>query len=323
MKLEEITVDWPAADRDRVTAAVDLLERQMVGSAALQGEVETLRKADDSPVTVVDLLHQTQVQQLLAGSFSADGLVCEEPRSLQEQVLSAASELSLREYGVELDGRIAVIPERGERTWVLDPIDGTKGFVAGRYFAIALGYFVGEEARFGAIGVPGGGAEGSELAIDGALALGVSGGGAWISAGRAEEAIWRRLEPKRFDGPVRIAVSLAHGGPLADRVRASGNVEVVALDSQAKYLAVATGDIDAYLRAARDDGQSDVVWDHMPAGIVAREAGCRVCHFDGGELEFSPETAILFRGGVACFREREGGEVGRCLSELIGPLFRA
>ncbi|MDX1384425.1 MAG: inositol monophosphatase family protein [Thermoanaerobaculia bacterium] len=316
MRLEDIVSDWPAEDARRVREAVGLVERQVVGAAALQGEVETLRKADDSPVTVVDLLHQSQVQQLLSARFPGDGLVCEEPRSLQEEVFDVAAELSLREYGVELGEGIPDLPERGERTWVLDPIDGTKGFVSGRYFAIALGYFVGAEACFGAIAVPGRG-EGGGMAIDRTVAIARAGSGAWIRRVDDDPPGWSRLQPQVPTGPVRVAVSLAHGGPLAERVRSAGEVEVVALDSQAKYLAVATGEIDAYLRAARDDGRPDVVWDHMPAGVVAREAGCRLRHFSGSEVRFRPEPTVRFEGGVACYRERPGGGVGTCLDRLL------
>jgi 3'-phosphoadenosine 5'-phosphosulfate (PAPS) 3'-phosphatase len=315
MKLEDIVAGLDEADQARVTAAVELLEVQAAGSAALQGEVETLRKADDSPVTVVDLLHQAQVQGLLAEHFPGDGLISEEPRSLQEQVFGAASELSLARYGIDLGPTLARVPDQGPYTWIVDPIDGTKGFVAGRYFAIAIGYFAGVDARFGALAVPGRDDTGPELAIDGAVAFALAGRGAWIRRPRLGES-WSRIEPAPAAGQrVRVAVSLAHGGALAGRVRAAGEVEVVAMDSQAKYLGVATGEIDAYLRAARDDGQSDVVWDHMPAGLVAREAGCRLEHFDGGEIDFAPERSIAFRGGFACYRDR--GEVGACVGRLL------
>ncbi len=106
-----------------------------------------------------------------------------------------------------------------------------------------------------------------------------------------------------WGGPtLRVAVSLAHGGDLVARLESLEGLEVEKLDSQAKYVAVAAGEIDGYLRSARDDGQSDVVWDHMPAALVAQEAGCRVCHFDGEPVGFEPVETVQFRGGVICCR---------------------
>ena len=112
-------------------------------------------------------------------------------------------------------------------------------------------------------------------------------------------------------------MSLAHGGPLADRLRSTPGLDVLELDSQAKYLAVAAGDIDVYLRAARDDGRSDLLWDHLPGALIAQEAGCSVRHFDGGPIDFEPREAIAFRGGVLCLREREGAGVSEAVAMLV------
>ncbi|HVR29311.1 MAG TPA: inositol monophosphatase family protein [Thermoanaerobaculia bacterium] len=319
MLLNGSLCDLAAEDGDRIEAALTLLRRQAVGAARLQGRVAELRKVDESPVTVVDLLHQTQLQQLLRREFPDDALLCEEPRSLQERHAVEAAELSRTVYEIDLEPVFEELPATGRRVWVLDPIDGTKGFLAGRYFAIALACFVDGVPRFAAMAVPGGN-DARPLAIDRSLAFAVAGRGAWISAIRADaEWPWRRLGG-RDDGTrggVRVAVSLAHGGPLARRLRETAGIEVIELDSQAKYLAVATGDIDAYLRAARDDGGSDVLWDHLPGGLIALEAGCSVRHFDGGPVEYAPCETIAFRGGVVCWRDREGGRVSRTIDELL------
>jgi 3'-phosphoadenosine 5'-phosphosulfate (PAPS) 3'-phosphatase len=310
-------VGLAAEDRARIGAALDLLWRQAIGSAGLQGRVAALRKADESPVTVVDLLHQTQLQQLLRRRFAGDGLLCEEPRNLQERHAAEAAELSRTIYGVELDRGFEELPTAGRRVWVLDPIDGTKGFLGGRYFAIAMAYFVDGVPRFAAMAIPGGSSE-RPLRIDRSVAFAVAGEGAWMSPVTPETApAWTPLRAPATEGVVRVAVSLAHGGPLARRLREAPGVEVVELDSQAKYLAVACGDIDAYLRAARDDGESDLIWDHLPGGLIAREAGCRVMHFDGSPLEYAPREAISFRGGVACVRERGDGLVSRTVRALL------
>jgi 3'-phosphoadenosine 5'-phosphosulfate (PAPS) 3'-phosphatase len=318
MRLSELTAVLAVEERSRLEAALALLGRQAIGSAQLQGRVGELLKADDSPVTVVDLLHQTQVQQLLRHQFPGDALLCEEPRNLQERHAVEAAELSRTIYGLEVGATFDELPTAGHRVWVLDPIDGTKGFLGGRYFALALACFVGGVPRFAMMAVPGGNPE-QPLGIDRSIAFAIAGAGAWISPvveGREPE--WTSLaERSARTGPLRVAVSLAHGGPLAARLRSIPGIEVAELDSQAKYLAVAAGDIDAYLRAARDDGRSDLLWDHLPGGLVAREAGCAVRHFDGSPVEYAPREAIAFRGGVACWRDRDGDRVARAVADLL------
>jgi 3'-phosphoadenosine 5'-phosphosulfate (PAPS) 3'-phosphatase len=315
----ELMAGLDAAERDRLEAAIALFWRQAIGSARLQGSVGELLKADQSPVTVVDLLHQTQVQQLLRREFPADALLCEEPRNLQERHADEAARLSRTVYGIAIELGSDELPTEGHRVWVLDPIDGTKGFLGGRYFALAIACFVVGVPRFAVMAVPGGNPQ-SPLGIDRSIAFAIAGSGAWMSpVVEGSEPIWRSLAKPAHarSGPIRVAVSLAHGGPLAERLRSTPGIEVVELDSQAKYLAVAAGDIDAYLRAARDDGRSDLLWDHLPGGLVAREAGCAVRHFDGSEVEYQPREAIAFRGGVACFRERERDQVSRAVAKLL------
>ncbi len=318
MKTTELMGGLEPQIRLRVEAALDLFWRQAIGAAKVQGQVAALVKADASPVTVVDLLHQTQVQQVLQREFAGDALLCEEPRNLQERHAAEAAEISREFYGLEVEPAIAELPAEGRVVWVLDPIDGTKGFLGGRYFALALACFVDGSPRLAVMAVPGGNPE-RPLVIDRSIAFAVAGAGAWISpVVEGGEPRWRTLAaPPSRTGPIRAAVSLAHGGPLADRLRSTPGLEVLELDSQAKYLAVAAGDIDVYLRAARDDGRSDLLWDHLPGALIAGEAGCTVRHFDGGAIDFEPRESISFRGGVVCLRERGGAQVRRAVDSLI------
>ena len=318
MKTRELIAALEPQVRGRVTAALDLFWRQALGAGRVQGQVAALVKADSSPVTVVDLLHQTQVQQMLQREFPGDALLSEEPRNLQERHAVEAAQISREFYGVEVEPAIAELPTEGRVVWVLDPIDGTKGFLGGRYFALALACFVDGAPRFAVMAVPGGNPE-RPLAIDRSIAFAVAGVGGWKSpVVEGGEPRWSTLAtPPARIGPIRVAVSLAHGGPLADRLRSTPGLEVLELDSQAKYLAVAAGDIDAYLRAARDDGQSDLLWDHLPGAVIAGEAGCAVRHFDGSPIDFEPREAIAFRGGVVCLREREGAEVSEAMARLV------
>ena len=306
MRLSSIVCGLEEAHQRRIGESLALLNLQAFHSARLQGTVGSLLKEDNSPVTVIDLLHQSQLQGLLSSQFSGDALICEEPRSLQEQVLEEATRVSREIYGLALAEEIPILPTQAEVTWILDPIDGTKGFLGGRCFAIALGYFVDEEPFFGALAVPGADPR-SPRSIDASLAFAVRGHGAFAAAVSAKEAPdWQPLRCSPWEGgDLRVAVSLAHGGGMSERLERQTDLELVKLDSQAKYAAVARGEIDAYMRSARDDGYPDVVWDHLPGALVAAEAGCRVCHFDGDEVLFERQEAVGFRGGLICCRDSQ------------------
>lgn len=317
MKLSAILAPLDAADRDRAAAAIRLLMRQARGSERYREHVQSWTKDDKSPVTIADLLHQSQVQQLIADRFAGDGLICEEPRSMQEQVVHLAADASEKFYGEPLRREVIDLPTSGRTTWMLDPIDGTKGYLAGRYYAIALGYYVDGRPLFGSMAVPHC-PRAEKTAIDDTVAFALVGRGAWIGAvSDAPDPEFAPLRTQRdgFARPWRVAISLEHGGGVDERFGA--DFSAVKMDSQAKYLAVAANAIDGYLRKMRDDGATDVAWDHMPGIVIAREAGCTVRSFGGGAVELRAEKTIRFDGGMMCHRGAPESDLGRALDRLV------
>jgi len=316
--LHQVLAQLPARDAKRIENAVRLINRQAIGSERYRTHVESWSKDDKSPVTVADLLHQTQVQQMIAGHFPTDGLISEEPRDMQEKVLDEAVKISEEFYGQIIKPEIAHVPESGDVTWILDPIDGTKGYLAGRYYAIAIGYFREGLPHFGAMAVPHA-SRAETNAIDNSIAFAVAGHGAWIgSVVEDGELMFEALKTQRDDlkPPFRVAVSLEHAGALGKAVE-SGELEAVKLDSQAKYLAVAANVLDAYLRQSRDDGGIDQTWDHMPGALIALEAGCTVSSFDGSVVRIEASPTIRFNGGMMCHRGRPDGPVGNAVRSLL------
>lgn len=316
MKLSAILASFDAAERDRARAAVRLLMRQARGSERYREHVQSWTKDDKSPVTVADLLHQSQVQQTIADRFAGDGLVCEEPRAMQEQVVHQAADASEKFYGETLRREVIDLPESGRITWMLDPIDGTKGYLAGRYYAIALGFFVDGKPVFGSMAVPHS-PRAEATPIDNKVAFAFAGRGAWIAdVSLDDDPEFRPLRAQRdgFARPYRVAVSLEHGGGIDEKFGA--DFAAVKMDSQAKYLAVAADAIDAYLRKMRGDGATDVAWDHMPGIVIAREAGCTVRSFGGAEIHLRPERVLPFDGGMICHRGDATGPLGTAIDRL-------
>ncbi|MEX2627272.1 MAG: inositol monophosphatase family protein, partial [Ilumatobacteraceae bacterium] len=162
--------------------------------ARVQGRLlagETLTKGDDSPVTVADFAAQAVVCSVLGselgtfepGAFESGAfepgafepgafepgafeMVGEEDAADlrggdRAALLDAVVELVRHQLGADVSPAavLAAIDRgradgRSDRFWTLDPIDGTKGFLRGDQYAIALALVEAGEVVLGALGCP-------------------------------------------------------------------------------------------------------------------------------------------------------------------------
>ena len=295
------------ADLDPIIHAVSAASTVARNAAARRATLADLMKDDRSPVTVADLAVQVAVTAALRaadvphsdrlvgeeGADSLDGggaIMVDQLLELSSEALTAAdladaaprNEADLREL---LDAA-GLDPQAERRTtfWSLDPIDGTKGFLRGQQFAIALGLVHGDAPVVGLLGCPHlplGSVEdyGTADAV-GSIYVGVVGEGAL--AGPATARGRDELHPIEVstsppDDRVRVCLSYekAHG----DQDRTSAALEAtgvrttpIHIDSQCKYAMVASGRADLYLRLARE-GYREKSWDHAGGCAVVRAAG--------------------------------------------------
>ena len=118
-----------------------------VAKALQRAGIERYDKSDLSPVTVADIAVQCVVVSRLREAFPGDSFVAEESAS---DMLArgpeglAALEGAARACGTTVEALVEAVdlgraPRGGAaRTWVLDPVDGTKGFLRGAQFCVAL-----------------------------------------------------------------------------------------------------------------------------------------------------------------------------------------
>lgn len=190
-----------------------------------------------------------------------------------------------------------------DRFWAIDPLDGTKGFLRGGQFAIAIALV--EEGRpvVGVLGLPRLGPTGTEPG-SGVLVHAVLGGGAGqaLLGGGPATAIrargWSAGQPIRLAGSVEKAHSASDA--LESVVARVGDVHPVRVDSQAKYALVARGDADAYVRRSPSAGYREWIWDHAAGALVASEAGCVVTDALGCPLDFSQGRRLERSSGILC-----------------------
>lgn len=258
----------------------------------------TLEKKDKSPVTVADFASQAVVCGALKAAFPDVPVVGEEDsKELREDAaaelrakvaahagMSEADALDAIDHGGFAPGSGR---DKSESTyWTLDPIDGTKGFLRGQQYAVALGLIEDGKVVLGVLGCPnlddgllmtavrGQGAKRLSLegeGIDG-QAVNVSGVSIPADANFCESVESGHSDQ---DASVKIAAAL---GITAEPYR---------IDSQCKYAAVARGDAAIYLRLPTRPGYREKIWDHAAGMIVVEEAGGTVTDVRGRALDFS------------------------------------
>ena len=283
---------------------------------------DTLEKKDQSPVTVADFASQAVVCQRLERAFPGDPVVGEEDASELRHGATPLRAAVVRAVAAEVGGDPGVAPvlswiDRGRahadggRYWTLDPIDGTKGFLRGEQYAVALGLLEDGEVVVGLLGCPNlpDGAGGR-----GALFAAVRGEGArrlalW-DAGDAEGRPIEVAHP-RSPAEARLCESVEsahsdqdHSAKIAALLGITA--EPFRIDSQCKYAAVAEGDASIYLRLPTKKDYREKIWDHAAGKLVVEEAGGRVTDVGGSALDFRRGRTLAANRGVVA---TSGGEL--------------
>ncbi|KAJ2156285.1 3'(2'),5'-bisphosphate nucleotidase [Coemansia sp. RSA 552] len=280
---------------------------------------ETLTKKDKSPVTVADFGAQAVVNAILEQHFPDDPIVGEEDsadlqgedgRVLREKVVDLVN--ADAEHPMSTDEILRAI-DRGQyaggstgRHWTLDPIDGTKGFLRGEQFAVCLALIVDGKPCLGVVGCPNLPHQMENPAGErGVLAVAVTGQGAFqrqLGASDAEETpIHVSAVSETRDASFCESVEAGHANH-GDNFKIAELLGIakpsVRMDSQCKYIAVARGDADIYLRLPVDDKYVEKIWDHASGSVIIQEAGGRVSDISGKPLDFSIGRTLSANKGV-------------------------
>jgi len=287
-----------------------------------------LEKRDRSPVTVADYCSQAMICRALAEAFPRDPIVAEEDttdlrteehRPVLERMHAELPELSIEEILEHID--LGNGSPGGPRFWTLDPIDGTKGFLRGEQYAIALGLLVEGKVVLGALACPNlpFGGDSNEM---GTLLTAARGHGAFAAPlSRPNERTRISVSPTDDPRKARTCESVESGHSAHDKsaqvVDALGiSVPPVRLDSQAKYGVVARGDAEIYLRLPTRKDYQEKIWDHAGGSIVVEEAGGRVTDVDGKPLDFSLGRTLAGNRGIVASNGAVHDRFVRALAEI-------
>jgi len=309
LNIDEADVKFAVETVREATSLVKKIQQTMVS--------EALTKGDRSPVTVADFASQALVARRLAAAYPNDPLLAEEDATALRTKGAAGQLEQVTQYIAQhipeaTPESVCLWIDRGKgkpaaRFWTLDPIDGTKGFLRGDQYVVALALIEAGLVQVGVLGCPN--------LTDGYLPE-VGGPGSLIVAVR-NQGTWSL--PLMGEGePVRLRVS-----PLADPARArvlrsfeAGHTNVsqidefaqemgitagpVRMDSQAKYAVLAAGRGDLLLRLlsrSRPDYR-EKIWDQAAGSLVVTEAGGRITDLHGQELDFTAGRTLDHNRGI-------------------------
>lgn len=264
-----------------------------------------LQKVDQSPVTIADFGAQAIICREIAQAFPADAIVAEESSALLRQAPQRLANVTevVRSFAPEAtENDILAWIDRGQgqvgkRFWTLDPIDGTKGFLRGDQYAIAIALIEQGEVKLGVMACP--------MFQEGCLFVAVRGQGTQIlSLQTGESQVAQVLKnPTLPQFRLTESVETSHGNPELQRAIAQVvglTTPPLQMDSQAKYGAIAVGKAVLYLRLpwTNQPQYQENIWDHAAGAIVVEEAGGTVTDMDGKLLDFTVGSRLTQNRGI-------------------------
>lgn len=296
----------------------------------------TLEKKDRSPVTVADFASQALVCSSLAGSSKIAAVVGEEnaaelreagAEDTRDKVVEHVR--NVRGADISVDQALdwidlgGVTPDGStSQYWTLDPIDGTKGFLRGEQYAIALGLLEHGRVVLGVLGCPNLPGPDGQL---GCLLTATRGGGAQIrplAARGREGAVDIRVSDITDTSAARFCESVESGHSDQDQsaqIAAALGItqEPVRVDSQCKYAIVGQGQAQIYLRLPTRKDYREKIWDHAAGLIVVEEAGGRVTDVRGNDLDFGHGRQLENNSGVIATNGPIHDEVLKTVAQFV------
>jgi 3'(2'), 5'-bisphosphate nucleotidase len=306
-----------------VTAASHLLQ-------GIQSDLKrSIQKEDRTPVTVADYGSQAVICKIIHDAFPEDPIVAEEDsgellKPEHAEILSRVAHyvnvsvprVSPREVCQWIDLGAGSI---SRRYWTLDPIDGTKGFLRGDQYAIALGLIEDGTVRVGVLACPN-------------IILDTRRGGIFVAV-RDQGTIQldiggssaKKISVSTINSPPRAllteSVEPAHSNQRL-------NLELAAklgishpplrMDSQVKYAILARGEASIYVRipSPQTPDYREKIWDHAAGSILVEEAGGKVTDALDRGLDFTCGKRLERNYGIVV----TNGLLHSTVVNTLGPL---
>jgi 3'(2'), 5'-bisphosphate nucleotidase len=287
-----------------IEVSVELARKAAFATEAIRRSgIRSVTKRDESPLTQADIVSQAIILSGLQREFPQDRILAEEEirqgelEALRKEASSVLEGMGLKNAQERLESWVNYRgAQRGSRVWMVDPIDGTKGYRKGLSYAIALGLYYDGRPRFGCIAAPAfPWNEGSNPETVIAYA-GIGAGAFRIIGDRGSPErmhVSEGTELARF----RVVGSRAHDqrdmcGRLMER---AGMSALTRMDGQAKYVMLACGLADVYIRGSNPRFGIGYPWDHCAGQVILEEAGGTVTTFSGDPIPYGEGEDLRIR----------------------------
>ncbi|MHA2280240.1 MAG: 3'(2'),5'-bisphosphate nucleotidase [Promethearchaeota archaeon] len=256
-----------------------------------------MSKEDKSPVTIADFGSQALICKDLRDKFPDDPVIGEESsaalqipenKDLLDQVIRCVSKSAIVNSVHEVCGWIdhGSHDQYTERFWALDPIDGTKGFIRGDQYAIALALIISGQPVAAVIGCPKlyGGIIYVSTIDCGTHTLPLVG-----YEMNNERRVFVSKETYAVQARYCESVVASHSSQdiTANVIEKLGSpMKPIRMDSQVKYGLVASGSAEIYLRIPKPE-YIEKIWDHAAGQAIVEAAGGKVTDLDGRPLDYT------------------------------------
>lgn len=291
-----------------------------------RSDVVTVEKPGREPVTIADFGSQAIICRAIRTYYPDDAVVSEEQGEhfkeklngeQRERIVSLVSEVigesvtnddivSWLDHG---KGRDA------EFTWVIDPIDGTKGFLAQRSYTIAVGLLKDRQPFAGVMGSPG------YPNSDGKIFC-AKDGQAYVQDLNSDTLTEISVSENSGDSNFAVVESVESGHAAHDvmgKVYADAGINnpvVKRVDGQDKYAMIAMGDADLYLRVSPQTDYKEKIWDHAAGVALISAAGGKVTDMNGDPLDFSAGDMLVNNTFVVVSNGREHDSIIEALKAV-------
>lgn len=241
------------------------LKAAALASEYLRKEYESFVAIPDAPVTIsthADKASQELILAFLHERFPNNALCAEESTPAFDKV-----------------------PKLGRRAWVVDPIDGTRGFAkkVGQ-FSVMIGLLVDGKPVVGVVAEP----------AQQRVTFASIGGGCWTQVGSAEPT--RCVVSKRGFAELVLIQSWSKTGMSPKPVQALSPVRVIETYSGGvKLAAVARGEADVYANTYETFRD----WDICAGHVLVTEAGGTVTDLAGNAITYQNDAFAQNNGLLA------------------------
>lgn len=293
----------------RSAAVCQQIQSELVGAA---------EKAGREPVTIADYASQTLIGKALLEQFPDDAVLSEERAVDYETVLSDHQRALVQRYISQAVGESvthaqicawldAGKQQQSTRTWAIDPIDGTAGFLGHRHYCVAVGLMIDFVPAVGVLASPGfhSDEEDRPSAEHGALTYATQGGGAFLEPLAGGEP--RALHVSATSDPSRAVILTSYESShvdlgfierLMETLGRGPDAPYFRLDSQDKHAMLASGQGDINFRVSNEASYREKVWDHAAGYVIVTEAGGQVSDAEGRPLDFSQGARLSSNQGI-------------------------